>query len=116
LSPTITFISWFGWLWWCTVHTFLNIWTTKLVWIFSNISLAWFLWNTMLFTIDINLSWITSIAWTSSFTIYDNLWRNIHIWPCSISYNVNSISNWTGRSMCPTWTTISWNMLVSSPW
>ena len=69
LGPTISFIPWTFTSWWSAVHTFLDIWTWELIWIFGLVGLASFLWNTVLFGINPDSSWISAITWSSCFTI-----------------------------------------------
>ena len=74
LSPTITFVSRFGSLRRSAVHTFLNIWTAEMVWVLGSVSLTSLFRDTVMFTIFIDTDWVASIAWSSGFTVDNNLW------------------------------------------
>lgn len=54
LSPAVSYIPDFGRNRSFTIHTFLNVWTSEMIWIFSSICLATFFRNSMVFSIGIN--------------------------------------------------------------
>lgn len=102
LSPTVSFVSRFGSCRWRTIHTLLNIGAREVFRIFSSIGLATLFRNTVIFSININLTWISPITRTTSPAIDNNLGRQVHIWPGPIPDDIDSIGNGRGSAMCPT--------------
>lgn len=59
---------------------------------------------------------LTTIAGATSIAINQNLNAEFDIWECSVSCNVDSVSQRRWSTMCPAWSAIHWDVLVACYW
>lgn len=65
--------------------------------------------------INIDFSWVSSVARTSGLAVDNNLWRQVHLGPGVVPSNVDSVSNRASGSMGPARSAVSGDMLIPAP-
>lgn len=103
------------WSGWNTVHTILDVWAWEVGWVSGCVLLTSSFRDSVFIGKLIDINWFSSITWSSSITVYDNLRSESQLWPLVVSLDINSISKSWGGSLSPARSTIYWNVLVDTP-
>lgn len=97
------------------IFAFVDIVTSKFLWVFGEIILAGLLRNSMIFGKNIHTASITAIAATSGVAIDEHLRGEGDIWPGSISGDVDSIGEGAGAALGPATAAVVRDVLVFVP-
>ena len=97
------------------VLAFLDIRAAELVRVLGKISLAGFLRDTVLVSVDVDFSGVSSVAASSSLAVDDDLRGEGHGRPGVLSDDVDSVGDGAGRSMGPAGSAVGGDVLVSGP-